>query len=82
MPELQAQALPEVAGRHPRGVEGLHEGERLLHVGQGEGPHVGDLLEARPQHPVFVEVVDDGLADLDAAASSEVAMWSCQSRWS
>ena len=64
VPELQAQALGEVARGHPRGVEGLHERQRLLHLLQGVGPHVGDLLEGRAQHAVLVEVLDDGVADL------------------
>ena len=50
---------------HPRGVEGLHEAQGLLHLLHREGPHVGDLLEARAQEPVFLEVVDHRFADLE-----------------
>ena len=81
VPELQAQALLEVAARHPGGIEGLHDGERLLHLRRREGAHARDLVEAGAEQAVLVEVVDDGVADLEQL-SSEVAMRSCQSRWS
>ncbi len=63
--QLDAQALGEGPRRHPRRVEGLHEGERPLHRLHRPRPHRRHVLERHPQQAVLVEVLDDRLADLE-----------------
>ena len=64
LPQLQPQALREVAGGDAGGIEVLHHTEGLLDLVQRVGTQVGDLGDRGPQHPVLVDVLDDGVADL------------------
>jgi hypothetical protein len=63
--ELEAEAFAEVARRHPRGIEPLDEGQGLLDLFHRIGSEVRDLLDGGPQQPVRIQVLDDGVADLE-----------------
>jgi len=64
VPQLQQQALLQVASGDTNRVEALHQAQRTLDVRRRPRPHRGDFLERRDQHPVVIEVADDRRADL------------------
>ena len=60
VPELQPQALLQVARGDANRIERLHVLQRALDVGDRPLPHRRDLLDRRDQVAVVVEVADDG----------------------
>ena len=64
MPQLQQEALLEVARRDADRIEALDQLERPLDVFQRPRPHCRQLFHRRHELPVVVEVADDRLADL------------------
>ena len=64
VPQLQQQALLQVARGDADRVEPLHERERPLDVRDRPAAHRRDLVHRRDQVAVVVEVADDGRADL------------------
>ena len=83
VPDLEPEALLQVARGDADRVERLHVLQRLLDVGHRPLAHRRDLLDRRHQVAVVVEVADDGAADLaQALVLARPACWrfSCQSR--
>ena len=64
VPQLQPEALLQVARGHADRVEALHQRQRALDVRHAPGAHRRDLVHRGDQVPVVVEVADDGRADL------------------
>ena len=64
VPELQQQALLQVARGDAGRVEPLDQPQRPLDLGDRPGPHGRQLVERRHQIPVVVQIADDGRADL------------------
>ena len=64
VPELQPEALLQVARRDADRVEALHERSARSTSGDRPVAHRRDLVDRRHQVPVVVEVADDGRADL------------------
>ncbi len=64
LPDLEPEALLQVARGHADRIERLHVLQRALDVGDRPLAHRGDLLDGRDEIPVVVEVADDGAADL------------------
>ena len=62
--KLQQQTFLEVARRDADRVEALHDLQRALDRLDGPRAHGGDLVERRDEHPVVVQVADDGGADV------------------
>ncbi len=59
MPNLQQEALLQVARGDANRVERLHELQRPFDSADGPRPHRRDLFDRRDEHPVVVEVADD-----------------------
>src|SRR5882672_7516180 len=64
MPELEQQAFLQVAGGHANRVEALNQLQRLLDRLDRPRAHRRELFDRRDEHPVVIEIADDGLADL------------------
>ncbi len=63
MPQLQQQALLQVARGDAGRIEALHQPQRALDVGRRPRSHRGQFFERGHQRPVVVQVADDGRAD-------------------
>ena len=64
MPDLQRQALLQVARADADRIEALQQLQRALDFFDRPRPHARDLVDRRHQVAVVVEVADDGFADL------------------
>ena len=64
VPQLQQQALLQVARGDANRIEALNQLQRLLDPLDRPGPHGRELLDGRHELAVVIEVADDGLADL------------------
>ena len=60
MPQLQEQALLEVARRDAGRIEALHKPQRPLDFRDRPRSHRGQFVERRHEVPVVVQVADDG----------------------
>ena len=64
VPELQRQALLQIAGADADRIEALQQAQRALDFFDRPRPHARDLVHRGDQVAVVVEVADDRLADL------------------
>ena len=64
MPELQREALLQVARGDADRVEVLEDEQDRLDLRLRPAAHLGELVDRRHQVTVVVQVADDGLADL------------------
>ena len=79
MPQLQQQALLQVARGDANRIEALQQLERSARLPPSATAPCRELLDRRDQVAIVVEVADDGFADL-AHGGSSVCIESCQSR--
>ena len=64
VPQLQQQALLQIARGDAGRIEALHQLQRALDFAHRPRPHRRQLVERRHQIPVVVEVADDRRADV------------------